>query len=50
LDNGQIWRETEKKTMVIIKKDMPVVVRDAAMGTYVLVISGNVALRVKRVK
>ncbi len=50
LDNGQVWRETESKPMIIIKKDMPVTVRGAAMGTYVLVISGNVALRVKRVK
>lgn len=50
LDNGQVWRETELKAMVIIKKDMPVVVREAALGTYMLVINGNVALRVKRVK
>lgn len=50
LDNGQIWRETELKPMVIIKKDMPVVVREAALGTFMLVINDKIPLRVKRVK
>ena len=50
LDNGQVWRETEAKPMVIIKKNVPITVREAALGTYLLVISDNTALRVKRVK
>lgn len=50
LDNGQVWRETEAKPMVIVKKDSPVTVREAILGTYMLVISDTVALRVKRVK
>ena len=50
LDNGQVWRETEAKPMVIIKKNTPITVREAALGTYLLVISDNIALRVKRVK
>jgi hypothetical protein len=50
LDNGQVWRETESKPMVIIKKNIPITVREAALGTYVLVLSENTALRVKRVK
>lgn len=50
LDNGQVWRETEAKPMVIIKKNVPITVREAVLGTYMLVISDNIALRVKRVK
>lgn len=50
LDNGQIWRETEAKPMVIIKKNVPITVREAALGTFMIDISDNVALRVKRVK
>jgi hypothetical protein len=50
LDNGQVWRETEAKPMVIVKKDTPVTVREAMLGTYMLVLSDTIALRVKRVK
>lgn len=50
LDNGQMWRETEAKPMVIIKTNIPVTVREAILGTYMLVISDTIALRVKRVK
>lgn len=50
LDNGHVWQETESKPMVIIKKDMAVIVREAALGTFMLVINGKVAIRVKRVK
>lgn len=50
LDNGQVWKESEENPMVIIDKGMQVVVRDAAMGTFKLVIAGRVALRVRRVK
>lgn len=50
LNNGQVWKESEVNPMVIINKDMQVVVREASMGTYKLVINGLVGLRVRRVK
>jgi hypothetical protein len=50
LDNGQVWKESETNPMVIVNKGMQVVVRDAAMGTFKLVIDGRVGLRVRRVK
>ena len=50
LDNGQVWKESEANPMVIINNGMQVVVQDAAMGTYRLIIGGLVGLRVKRVK
>ncbi len=50
LDNGQVWMLTEASSKGSIKAGDKVVVREAAMGTYMLVTAGRLALRAKRIQ
>lgn len=50
LDNGQLWMLTEVTSQGFLKAGDRVVVRKAAVGTFMLVTPGRVALRAKRVQ
>ena len=50
LDNGQVWMLTEATSKGFLKAGDKVVVREAAMGTYMLVTPGRIALRAKRIQ
>jgi len=50
LDNDQIWRLTEGKSKGQLKSGDPVAIREAAMGTYMLVTPTRIHLRAKRVQ
>ncbi|MFA6984863.1 MAG: hypothetical protein WC213_01480 [Arenimonas sp.] len=50
LDNDQTWLLTEATSKGRLKIGDPVVVRTAALGTFMLVTPGRVALRARRIK
>lgn len=50
LDNGQIWLLTEVTSKGRLKPGDPIVVRTAALATFMMVTPGRVALRAKRIK
>lgn len=50
LDNGQAWLLTEVTSRGRLRTGDKVTVREAALGTYMLVTPGRVALRAKRLR
>jgi hypothetical protein len=50
LDNGQLWLLTEVTSKGWLKSGDRVVVREAALGSYMLVTPKRVSLRAKRIK
>lgn len=49
-DNGQVWRLTESGTRGRLAEGDTVTVREAALGSYMLVTSGGAVLRARRVR
>ena len=50
LDNGQVWMQSESITHARLSAGDAVTIRKAALGSYLLVIPGRVAMRVRRVQ
>lgn len=50
LDNGQIWLLTEVTSKGRLSAGDPIAVRVAALGSYMLVTPGKIALRARRIK
>ena len=50
LDNDQIWLLTEVRSKGQLRSGDPIVVRTAALGTYMLVTAKGIALRARRIK
>lgn len=50
LGNGQVWLLTEVTTKGQLKTGDPVVIREAAMGTYMLETGKRIALRARRIQ
>ncbi len=50
LDSGQVWLLTEVTTKGQLRVGDPIDIRTAALGTYMLVTPGRVALRARRIK
>ena len=50
LDNGQLWVQTEVTVRGPLAEGDEVVIRRAALGTFMLVTPGRVALRVRRLE
>lgn len=50
LDNGQVWLLTEVSSRGRLDHGDPVVVRKAALGSYMLVTEGRLSLRARRVR
>ncbi|GAB2523387.1 hypothetical protein [Lysobacter humi (ex Lee et al. 2017)] len=50
LDNGQTWLLTENTSRGDIRSGHRVVVREAALGTFMLVTQGGIALRARRTR
>jgi hypothetical protein len=50
LDNGQIWRELSKSGYVALEVGDEVTIKRAALGSFMLTVSGSRPLRVRRVK
>jgi hypothetical protein len=41
LENGQVWRQTDKKSYYLVRKDPEVVIRKGALGSYFLSVKGE---------
>jgi hypothetical protein len=50
LDNEQVWRQTESESRAIVAEGDEVTIREASLGSYLLVTSGRVATRVRRAR
>lgn len=50
LENGQLWMLTEVSTKGYLRIGDTVVIRKAAMGSFMLVTPGKIALRAKRIQ
>lgn len=50
LDNGQVWLLTEATSRGQLKTGDPVIIREAAMGTYMLETGKRIALRARRIQ
>ena len=50
LDNGQLWMLTEASTKGYLRVGDAIVIRTAAMGSFMLVTPSHIALRAKRIQ
>jgi hypothetical protein len=50
LANGQVWAQLDSDTRARLKAGDTVTIRRAALGSYLLVTPGKMAMRVKRLK
>lgn len=50
LDNGQVWLLTEAGSRGLLREADHIVIRKAAMGSYLLVTPGRIPLKAKRVR
>jgi hypothetical protein len=50
LDNGQVWAETERKPVLVLKTGDAVTIRSGVLGSFFLTLDSGVATRVKRVQ
>lgn len=48
LDHGQVWVQAESDTLAVLKVGDAVTIRKGALGSYLLVTPGRVAMRVRR--
>jgi hypothetical protein len=49
LDNGQVWRETQANASLMLKAGDKVLIREAALSSFLLV-KGRQSVRVRRIK
>jgi len=49
LDNGQVWRETQTNSSLLLKPGDKILIREAALSSFLLV-KGRQSVRVRRVK